>query len=142
MISVGVDVSKEKSTVCIMKPYGEIISKPFELSHTEKDLSEFVSMLLRFDGEVQVIMEATGVYHLPILMYLKECGFFVSVVNPYEMKKYRNQGLRRVKTDKKDAITICKYGLDYWYRLKNYEANGAIYEELKLLGRQYRNYMN
>lgn len=25
MISVGVDVSKEKSTVCIMKPYGEIL---------------------------------------------------------------------------------------------------------------------
>ena len=52
------------------------------------------------------------------------------------MKKYRSQGLRRVKTDKQDAITICKYGLDYWYRLENYEANGAIYEELKLLGRQ------
>lgn len=141
MISVGVDVSKEKSTVCIMKPYGEIISKPFELSHTEKDLSELASMLLRLDGEVRVIMEATGVYHLPILMYLKDHGFFVSVVNPYKMKKYRSQGLRRVKTDKQDAITICKYGLDYWYRLKNYEANGAIYEELKLLGRQYRNYM-
>ena len=141
MISVGVDVSKEKSTVCIMKPCGEFISKPFELSHTEKDLSELSSMLLRLDGEVWVIMEATGVYHLPILMYLKEHGFFVSVVNPYEMKKYRSQGLRRVKTDKQDTITICKYGLDYWYRLKNYEATGAICEELKLLGRQYRNYM-
>ncbi|MEI3542263.1 MAG: IS110 family transposase [Acutalibacteraceae bacterium] len=140
MISVGVDVSKEESTVCVMKPYGEIISKPFELSHTEKDLSELANMLLRLDGEVRVIMEVTGVYHLPILMYLKEQGFFVSVVNPYEMKKYRSQGLRRVKTDKQDAITICK-GLDYWYQLKNYEANGAIYEELKLLGRQYRNYM-
>ena len=128
MISVGVDVSKEKSTVCIMKPCGEFISKPFELSHTEKDLSELSSMLLRLDGEVWVIMEATGVYHLPILMYLKEHGFFVSVVNPYEMKKYRSQGLRRVKTDKQDAITICKYGLDYWYRLKNYKATGAICE--------------
>ena len=90
MISVGVDVSKEKSTVCIMKPYGEVISKPFELAHAEKDLSELASLLLRFDGEVRVIMEATGVYHLPILMYLKEHGFFVSVVNPYEIDLLRN----------------------------------------------------
>lgn len=27
MISVGIDVSKGKSTACILKPYGEIISK-------------------------------------------------------------------------------------------------------------------
>ena len=26
MISVGIDVSKGKSTVCILKPYGEIVS--------------------------------------------------------------------------------------------------------------------
>ena len=29
MISVGIDVSKEKSTICILKPYGEIVRKPF-----------------------------------------------------------------------------------------------------------------
>ena len=29
MISVGGDVSKEKSTVCIMKPYGQVISNHF-----------------------------------------------------------------------------------------------------------------
>jgi len=108
MISVGVDVSKEKSTVCIMKPDGESISNPFELSHTEKDLSELANMLLRLDGEVRVIMEATGVYHLPILMYLKEHGFFVSVVNPYEMKKYRSQALRFVKTDKQDQLQFAR----------------------------------
>lgn len=36
MISVGIDVSKGKSTVCLLKPYGEIICKPFEVQHTEK----------------------------------------------------------------------------------------------------------
>lgn len=45
MISVGIDVSKGKSTVCILKPYGEIVSKPFNITHTQKDLSELSSML-------------------------------------------------------------------------------------------------
>lgn len=141
MISVGIDISKEKSMVCILKPYGEIVSKPFEVYHIEKDLSELTTMLLRLDDEVRVIMEATGIYHLPILNYLKEKGFFVAVINPLEMKKYRCQGLRRVKTDKQDAITISNYGIDHWYRLKEYEVQENIYSELKLLGRQYRHYM-
>ena len=56
------------------------------------------------DAGLGYSLEATGVYHLPILMYLKEHDFFVSVVNPYEMKKYRSQGLRCVKTDKQDVF--------------------------------------
>ena len=141
MISVGIDVSKEKSTICILKPYGEIVSRPFEVCHTEKELSELTSMLLRLNDDVRVVMEATGIYHLPVLCYLKEKGLFVAVVNPFEMKEYRCQGLRRVKTDKQDAITISNYGIDHWYRLKNYEAEESVYAELKLLGRQYRHYM-
>ena len=93
MISVGIDVSKEKSTICILKPYGEIVSKPFEVCHTEKELSELTSMLLRLNDDVRVVMEATGIYHLPVLCYLKEKGLFVAVVNPFEMKEYRCQGL-------------------------------------------------
>lgn len=77
MISVGIDVSKEKSTVCILKPYGEIVSKPFEVCHMEKELSELAAMLLHLNDDVRVVMEATGIYHLPILSYLKEKGVFV-----------------------------------------------------------------
>ncbi len=141
MISAGIDVSKEKSTVCILKPYGEIVSKPFEVKHAEKELSELSAMLHRLNDEVRIVMEATGIYHLPVLNYLQKKGLFVAVVNPFEMKEYRCQGLRRVKTDKQDAITIANYGIDHWYRLKNHEADAGTYEELKLLGRQYRHYM-
>ncbi|KAF5047459.1 Transposase [anaerobic digester metagenome] len=141
MISVGIDISKEKSTVCILKPYGEIISMPFEIKHAEKALSELATMLLRFNEEVKVVMEATGIYHLPVLSYLQEKGIFVAVINPLEMKQYRNQGLRSAKTDKKDAITIANYGIDYWFRLRRYEATEEIYQELKILGRQYSHYI-
>ncbi|NSB15198.1 hypothetical protein BCD95_003457 [Clostridium beijerinckii] len=33
MISVGIDISKRKSTICILKAYDEIISMPYELTH-------------------------------------------------------------------------------------------------------------
>ena len=112
MISVGIDVSKEKSTVCILKPYGEIVCKPFELQHNKKSLESLDELLQRLDGEVKIVMEATGVYNLPVLTFLDEKGYFVSVINPCVMKKYaRNNNFRNVKTDKMDSITIANYGI-------------------------------
>lgn len=35
MICVGIDVSKEKSTVCMLRPYGEVLASPYEIAHTE-----------------------------------------------------------------------------------------------------------
>ena len=50
MISVGIDVSKGKSTVCVLKPYGEIVCRPFEMQHVEKDLEAFHNLLQKLDG--------------------------------------------------------------------------------------------
>ena len=33
MNAVGIDVSKGKSMVAILRPYGEIVSSPFEIHH-------------------------------------------------------------------------------------------------------------
>ncbi len=141
MISVGIDVSKGKSTICMLKPYGELIKKPFEVEHTENELEDLVRLLLSFDTEIRVVLETTGIYHIPVLNYLQENQIFVAVINPYEMKKYSYRGLRRIKTDKHDSITIANFGIDNWFHLKNYELSSKIYTELKFLGRQYRHYM-
>ena len=45
MLSIGIDVSKGKSTVCGMKPGGEIVYTPFEVQHTREGMSELVSLL-------------------------------------------------------------------------------------------------
>lgn len=141
MISVGIDVSKGKSTVCMLKPYGEIVCKPFEVLHTEKGLGELAAMILRFDDEVKVVMEATGIYHLPVLTYLRERGIFVSVINPYKMKVYRSEDLRKAKTDKLDSRVIANYGIEHWFSMEEFNLAEDIYAELKLLGQQYRHYM-
>lgn len=142
MISVGIDVSKGKSTVCIMKPYGEIIRSPYEVAHTNNELKELAVLLLHLDEEVKVVMEVTGTYHLPVLMYLKEKGIFVSVVNPLIMKKYVDScTMRKGKTDRIDSRRIASYGLDNWYHLVEFDAGKKKYQELKLLCRQYSHYM-
>ncbi len=141
MLSVGIDVSKEKSTVCAMRPLGEIVAGPFEITHQDSELAELCKMLSRIDKDVKVVMEATGVYHLPVAVYLKDQGFFVSVINPFEMKTYRSQDIRKVKTDNRDAISIANYGVDKWMNLREADFQEGIYAELRLLGREYRFFM-
>lgn len=80
MISVGIDVSKGKSTVCIIKPYGEIVASPFEVRHTESELKNLIQMIQRLDGEIRIVMEATGIYHLPMLSSLQDQNLGVSMI--------------------------------------------------------------
>ena len=142
MISVGIDISKGKSTVCILKPYGEIVCSPFEVQHTDKELNSLHDLLSKIDGEIRIVMEATGIYHLPILSYLQDKEYFVSVINPYVMKKFsKDNNIRGAKTDRLDSIMIANYGIEKWFKLQKYEGDEATYAELKLLGRRYRYYM-
>lgn len=142
MISVGIDVSKGKSTICVLKPYGEIVCSPFEVLYVEKDLENFHNLLQKLDGEIRIVMEATGIYHLPVLSFLHDKGYFVSVINPYAMKKYaKDNSIRGAKTDKLDSIMIANYGIEKWFKLQQYEGDEETYAELKLLGRRYRYYM-
>ncbi len=127
--------------VSVMRPFGEIVAGPMEITHVNSDLKTFVKLLKSMRDEVKVVMEATGVYHLPMLTYLRDNDIFTAVINPYQMKQYRIQGLRRVKTDKADSITIAKYGLDHWFDLKDFISSDDKYKELTLLSRQYRHYM-
>lgn len=57
--AVGIDVSKGKSTVAVLRPAGEIVRKPFNVSHSVKELSELVSYVGSLDGETRVVMDIT-----------------------------------------------------------------------------------
>ena len=134
LISVGVDVSKGKSTVCILKPYGEVLMSPNDYEHTQRDLKKLVDQMDSFEDEIHVTMEATGNYHYPIATYLKKRDYDVRIVNPLEMKRYRCQGIRNPKTDSIDAIMIAQYGIDFWFRsFQEYVASDERME-LKTLG--------
>lgn len=144
MISIGIDVSKQKSTYCILNQYGEVLRTPKEFSHTGTDLKELSRQIKSYGGkdDVRVIMESTGTYNRPVLYYLLDEGIFVSEINPLAMKKYRADiNFRGVKNDSIDAMAIASYGIDKWYRLKEYERADEEYRAMKALSRQYFSYM-
>ena len=142
MYAVGIDVSKGKSTVAVLDITGEVIFDPFEITH---DLIGFNQLLLKLDSlnknDIKILMEATGHYHLPLLNFLLEHDFFVSVENALIIKKYCDMDLRKVKNDRKDALKIAVYCSEKWHKLKQFKSSDEIREQLQFLSRQYSEYI-
>ena len=132
MNAVGIDVSKGKSTVAILRPFGEIITSPFDVAHTETELKKLVSLIKKVPGETRVVMEATSHYYEPIAQYLKKQGIFVSVVNPILIHEFGGNTLRKPKTDRMDSIKIASYALTYWLELKEYTSQNGLRQLLDL----------
>lgn len=136
MNAVGIDISKGKS----MGPLGEIVSKPFEVRHTSDDIAELAKYLHTLDGDTRIVMEHTGRYYEPMARQLAGAGFFVSAVNPKLIKDYGNNSLRKVKTDKADALKIARYALDNWQDLCQYTTMDTLRNQLKTLNQQFAFY--
>ena len=82
MNAVGINVSKGKSMVTVMRPFGEAVVSPFEVQHTGNELSELAKTLKSINGETRVVMEYTGNYHTPtpIARVLHDAGTYVAVL--------------------------------------------------------------
>ncbi len=140
MNCVGIDVSKGKSMIAVMRPFGEVVVSPFEVLHTDSELSKLAGLLKSLDGETRVVMESTGNYHAPVAWLLHDAGLYVSVINAMLVHDYGNNSLRRAKTDKKDAVKLANYGLDHWLTLPRYVPDEDTRLMLKTCYRQYQQY--
>lgn len=137
MISIGIDVSKGKSTVCAMRQDGKIVLRSTDFEHTKTDLAKLTEKIESFNEDVKIVMEVTGGYQKPILDYLIREGYWVTVVNALLMKKQSVEGLHDSKTDKLDAKRIANYGIEKWYKLKEYVPETDKFAEIRFYARQY-----
>ena len=140
MNAVGIDASKGKSMVTILRPFGEIVSSPHEVKHTSDQIDDLIREIRSLEGESRIVMEYTGRYHEPMARWLSDAGLFVSLVNPKLIKDFDNDSLRKVKTDKADSVKIARYTLDKWHKLKQYGAMDELRNQLKTMNRQFGYY--
>ena len=141
MNAVGIDVSKGKSMVAILRPYGEIVSSPFEIKHTSSNIQSLIAQIRSIEGESRIVMEHTGRYYEPLARELSLAGLFVTAVNPKLIKDFGAHSLRKVKSDKADSVKIARYTLDSWTELKQYSLMDELRNQLKTMNRQFGFYM-
>lgn len=135
--AVGIDVSKRKSTVSVLRPGGDVLMKPFDISHRTADFQTLADKLKALDGETRVVMECTGHYYEPVARELSQAGLFVSAVNSQIINKFQGQGnpLRKVKTDKADSVKIARFTLYYGSHMR-------IMQQIKMYAKRKRDIHN
>ena len=138
VISVGIDVSKDKHDCFILSSEGETLADGFTIPNT---LDGFNFLLQKIQDcttpqdKIKVGLEATGHYSYNLLGFLLDNGLAPYVLNPLRTNLYRKSlSLRKTKTDRVDARTIASMLLSD-AGLKPYTSTAYHNEELKSLTR-------
>ena len=138
VVSVGIDVSKDKHDCFIVSSDGEVLADVFTIPNT---LDGFTCLLQRIrecttpQDKIKVGLEATGHYSYNLLGFLLDNGLATYVLNPLRTNLYRKSlSLRKTKTDRVDARTIAAMLLSD-VGLKPYTDTAYHNEELKSLTR-------
>jgi len=58
----GIDVSKGKSMVSVLRPFGEVVALPFTVQHTPSELRELANYLKSLEGETRVAIRRGKCY--------------------------------------------------------------------------------
>ena len=110
VVSVGIDVSKDKHDCFILNSEGEVLADVFTIPN---NMDGFTCLLQKIrdcttsQDKIRVGLEATGHYSYNILGFLLDNGLATYVLNPLHTNLYRKSlSLRKTKTDRVDARTI------------------------------------
>lgn len=136
---VGIDVSADFSYVAILAPNGDVFKKSFKIKHDVSGfnylLNEIKKVEKEFNMKTSIFMESTGVYHLSLFHFLNKNFDNTFVINPLVTKCNKNVGIRKVKNDKKDALSIATIGK--FQNIKLSKQNNLDVFLLKNLVREY-----
>jgi len=112
---LGIDISKRKFDVALADE-GTPIRRNFKgmargvFENTPEGFRALLKWLEdRGIDDLHACMEATGSYGDALAMFLFDCGFKVSIVNPYQIACYARRKMCRTKTDRNDAAIIAGF---------------------------------
>jgi transposase len=97
-------IGKEVSVAFLGKKDGTCLKECWKFSHCFDDYQKLIKGLN--PQQTLVAFEATGHYWLALYEFLIKKGFEVVVLNPLQVKSFRDSGIRGSKTDKLDAKLI------------------------------------
>jgi len=115
---IGVDVSKEKLDVCLLKAGS---AEPVEekiIQNKQPEIEKYFGGISRKVGKAKLLvcLEHTGYYGLTLCIILQERGIDFSLVPALEIRN--SQGMSRGKTDKMDALRIATYARRFLDKLQ------------------------
>lgn len=137
--TVGIDVSADFSYIAILAPNGDIYRKAFKIKHDVSGFNHLFKEIKKveeeFNMKIAIFMESTGVYHLSLFHFLNKNFDNTFVINPLVTNCNKNVDIRKVKNDKKDALSIATLG-----KFQNIKLSQGVSLDIFLLKSLIREY--
>lgn len=136
----GVDVSKDTLDVVISvmdDQFNYSLSAASQFKNNQKAIKQLLRWITKHQQKhlpLQVVLEATGVYHQLLCYTLYDNGFDVSVVMPNKISSYAKSTDVRTITDKISARHIAAFGLSK--KLDSWQKPHPALSKLKALSRE------
>ena len=116
-LSVGLDVGADFTWMSIALPNGSFIGKPFKIVHSDPRSRDLAVAKIKEAQETyslksRCFLESTGIYHIPLLCFLRDKGFDCSVIHPIITKNSTNISIRKLHNDKFDSKKAALVGLN------------------------------
>ena len=140
--AIGVDGAKDKFDVCLMSVDRALCSKVKACKKFSNSLAGFKEFLLwaqkhcKKPVPFQILMEATGVYHEKLAIWLTEQGKEVLVVLANKARRYMQSLGLKTKNDRADARGLAMMCLHHQFDV--WKPIGKYNYELRLLTRHYQ----
>lgn len=141
--SIGLDVSKSSVHVCIStidNRQSVKVQRSGHFSNSEKGFQELQLWIAKEHRDsmipLVVALEATGIYHERLALFLYQKGYAVSIILPNKAKKYIASLGIKTKNDKADARALARMGAEQ--SLELWEPMDEFFYTLRSLTRQYQ----
>lgn len=117
MFYLGIDVGKFSHSLCLISDNDKDNVSIFQIDNTRAGFEKLSKKLNEINlNDLLIGMEATGHYFLNIYDFFLQCGLNqsqIALLNPLQVKSFRNTNLRGAKTDNVDAkqiATLLRFG--------------------------------
>ncbi|MCF0107438.1 MAG: IS110 family transposase [Bacilli bacterium] len=132
---IACDVSKGKSHIQGFIGLSNPVGNPFVVRHIKSELKLIKELAKSLEKQTKnkpvFVFEFTGIYHEPIVAYIRDIGLDSYAISPLESAKVRKSSIRVTKTDSKDCLNIAT--VYYTRHIRKYENEN---NDIKSLSRE------
>ena len=109
MYYCGIDVAKRKHAIALLDEHGRPVQHALTIENTRAGFDQLLQALAGLNGPVLIGLEATGHYWWALYDDLTHHEHRVVVLNALQVHAFRKSGVRKVKSDRTDAIWIAEF---------------------------------
>lgn len=142
-LSIGLDVGADFTWMSIALPNGSFIGKPFKIIHSDPQSRDLAIDKIKeaqdtYSLESRCFLESTGIYHIPLLCFLRDKGLNCFVINPIITKNSTNINIRKLHNDRFDSKKAALVGLNASLKISIIPDDTVV--DLRNLVREYYYY--